>query len=50
MDGNSGQFAERRDDMVQAVGLWQKATAFRQVACSDVDEARGRNDLTFRNK
>jgi hypothetical protein len=44
----SGQFTKRRDDLLRAVGLWQKATAFRQVVRPDPDEARGRNDLDWR--
>jgi hypothetical protein len=41
----SGQFAKRRDDLFQAVGLWHKATAFRQVVFVDVDEAGGCDDF-----
>jgi len=41
----SGQFAKRRDDLLRAVGLWQKATAFRQVVFADDNKARGRDDL-----
>jgi hypothetical protein len=44
----SDQFAKRRDDLLRAVGLWQKATTFRQVAYPNLDEARGRNDLDWR--
>ena len=43
-----GQIAQRRDDLLRAVGLWHKATAFGQVVFSHTDEAGGRDDLDRR--
>jgi hypothetical protein len=43
-----GQFAKRRNNLLRAVRLWQKATAFRQVVFPNVDKPRGRDDFDRR--
>src|SRR5216683_2727288 len=45
---SSSQIAQRRDDLLRAVGLWHKAAAFGQVVFSDTDEAGGCDDLDRR--